>query len=58
MMTCPICGVAIKVRKDQHELDARADHSTLHNPSPAQWKVAHDLMQAAKPKKESEGVRG
>ena len=41
--------------KDGTELEARADHMTIHTPSPAQWTEAYNRIQKSKPGK-AEGV--
>lgn len=51
---CPDCDWKT-VGTMPENLKAYADHSTVHNPSPAQWANAYELMQAAKEaKKKSE----
>jgi len=52
-MKCITCNAVIKTVGDQTELDARADHYAIHNPTPAQWASAYKLMQAAKEKNKS-----
>ena len=60
MQLCTICGREMKARKgrdgkDGTELEARADHMTIHTPSPAQWTEAYNRIQRSKPGK-AEGV--
>ena len=53
--TCRNCKMEFDV-PDKEELGVRSNHLTLHNPSPAQWAEAYDLMDALKRAKD-EGER-
>jgi hypothetical protein len=44
MLKCNVCGIEIKIKPDKTELDARADHYAIHNPTPAQWTAAHNKL--------------
>jgi len=47
MWKCRQCGQEFEV-PDKEELKVRSNHLTLHNPSPAQWAEAYELMDALK----------
>jgi hypothetical protein len=49
---CGVCGAEFQDQKlegrEVSALEQFSDHSTVHNPSPAQWKMAHEKIQAGK----------
>ena len=45
---CPYCDWKFEGENGMTEY---ADHSTTHNPSPAQWASAYELIQEAKKRK-------
>lgn len=48
---CLVCGEKFDTDKDGTALMKFSDHSTVHNPTGAQWTAAHNKIQAAKEKK-------
>lgn len=51
--TCVVCGAEFQTNKEQTALQQYADHSAIHNATPAQWATAYDRIQASKAKKQS-----
>ncbi len=50
------CTQCPKLRWDESELIAHSDHLATHNPSPAQWSEAHNMIQAAKDKRKGDNA--
>ena len=48
--TCPICGESTPnpTVVDGKQTHPRIEHLTTHNPSPAQWTNAYNMIQAGK----------
>ena len=47
---CTECGVVFLAGEGLTAMQKFADHSARHGFTPAQWKIAHELIQAGKEK--------
>ncbi len=45
---CLVCGAEFETNEKETALAQFADHSAEHNPTPAQWAKAHEMIQEAK----------
>jgi hypothetical protein len=45
---CRECGGEFWTDKDGYALEKFADHTAVHNPTPAQWNHAYHLIQEAR----------
>jgi hypothetical protein len=52
---CHLCGAEFRTNEQASALEQYSDHTTLHNPTGAEWAEAYRRIQAAREKPKSSG---